>query len=93
MGIPTYAKDLALRLMEIISYANGIYHITNSGIASRFDYASLVLALTTKGSIQISNISKKEVERPKRVILVNNLDKDLRNWEEALEAYLSSEYI
>lgn len=45
IGSPTYAADLAAALMSIITsqqWVPGIYHFTNSGVASWFDFAKAI---------------------------------------------------
>lgn len=46
VGTPTYARDLAVAIMSIINkteetgkYNNGIYHFSNEGVCSWFDFA------------------------------------------------------
>jgi dTDP-4-dehydrorhamnose reductase len=46
LGNPTYAPDLAGALGQLIETNHyGIYHLTNAGIASRYDFAALVFQL------------------------------------------------
>lgn len=88
IGVPTYAKDLSDNIMKIIYSDGGIYHITNSGQGTRYDYANNILMLTTRGQIRVNNDTKGSVLRPKRVILVNNNQLVIRHWKEALAEYL-----
>lgn len=88
IGVPTYAKDLSDNIMKIIYSDGGIYHITNSGQGTRYDYANNILMLTTRGQIRVNNDIKGSVLRPKRVILVNNNQLVIRHWKEALAEYL-----
>ena len=88
-GIPTFAKDLSYKIIEIFPLCNGIRHITNIGIATRFEYAQRVLELTTfkevlKGNRDLSVI------RPMKVILADYMNYGMRHWKEALEDYLNS---
>jgi len=42
-GKPTYAYDLASKTEEIIGLAPGVYHITNEGVCSWFEFASAII--------------------------------------------------
>lgn len=88
IGVPTYAKDLSDNIMKIIYSDGGIYHITNSGQGTRYDYANNILMLTTRGQIRVNNDTKGSVLRPKKVILVDNSMLAIRHWKEALAEYL-----
>lgn len=88
IGVPTYAKDLSDNIMKIIYSDGGIYHITNSGQGTRYDYANNILMLTTRGQITVNNDTKGSVLRPKKVILVDNSMLAIRHWKEALAEYL-----
>ncbi len=46
VGTPTYAGDLAAAILQIIaesSFTNGIYHYSNEGVASWYDFAKAIL--------------------------------------------------
>ncbi len=46
IGTPTYAGDLALALLNILHagyFQNGIYHYSNEGVASWYDFAKAIL--------------------------------------------------
>ena len=44
IGSPTYVADLAAAIVRLVDAApRGIYHLTNGGRASRYDWASVVL--------------------------------------------------
>ncbi|MGB3606465.1 MAG: dTDP-4-dehydrorhamnose reductase [Psychroserpens sp.] len=52
IGTPTYAKDLAKALLNIIkidSVAFGIYHYSNEGVASWYDFAKAIFEITNNG--------------------------------------------
>jgi dTDP-4-dehydrorhamnose reductase len=42
-GKPTYTADLARKTVEIIGLAPGIYHITNEGVCSWYEFAAAVI--------------------------------------------------
>ncbi len=96
VGSPTYTKDLAKAIRELIRMdARGILNITNSGSCSWFEFAKVIL---DKAGIQtpISPISSAEshraAKRPAYSVLspnaLNKLGITLRNWQDALDAYL-----
>lgn len=77
-GSPTYAADLAEVILRIISldiWKAGIYHYTNFGIVSWFDFANDIKSMyfldTTINSITTQEYSKK-TERPKYSFLDNS---------------------
>ncbi len=93
-GNPTYAPDLAAALYKLIDLKAppGIYHLTNSGAASRYEMAKLTLQLTGRGHIPIEPIPHTAWQRaatpPLRALLANRaaaaLGVTLRPWQEAL---------
>jgi dTDP-4-dehydrorhamnose reductase len=89
IGVPTFGYDLAQGILEIISHSNGIFHLTNSGFASRYEYTKYILGNSTKSEVIINNDLSKGVIRPEKVLLVNNTNIELRHWKDALNDYLS----
>ena len=98
-GNPTYAPDAAgaiARLIETDHY--GIYHLTNAGFCSRYDFAREILRLAGRGDIPITPIPSSEWERistpPRRALLANTagaaLGITLRPWQDALAAYFDA---
>lgn len=65
VGQPTYADDLAQRLIEVVraDVPAGIYHGTNSGQTSWFGFAEEILRLWGYGN-QIEAVSSDEFTRP-----------------------------
>ncbi len=46
VGSPTYAPDLAAALHKLIAHPlYGVYHLTNSGVCSRYEWAKAILEL------------------------------------------------
>lgn len=90
----TYVVDLAratkLLLEEKRPY--GIYHITNSGQASWYEYAREIFSITNK-NIDVVPVPRSEFPRkaqtPKLATLVNTKLPQLRPWQEALREYLT----
>lgn len=92
-GQPTNVKDLAQATRAIVEEKKlfGIYHLTNSGEASWFDWAKEIFAV--KGvKIDVTSVSsdyfERKAKRPKYGILNNTKFLQLRPWVEALEEYL-----
>lgn len=97
-GSPTFSKDLARRVGEVIEGGGyGIYHITNTGSCSWYGFAAKIVELAGVQGKTVeptdSETFKRPAKRPKNSILENRLLKVegyglLRPWEEALVAYL-----
>jgi dTDP-4-dehydrorhamnose reductase len=97
VGNPTYAPDLARGLGKLIQTgAYGIYHLTNSGHCSRYDFARRILELSGRSSVPVAPILGAEFERastpPAFAPLANTaaaaLGIQLRPWEDALAEFL-----
>ncbi len=97
-GNPTYAADLAAaiwRLLERPSF--GTYHLTNSGMASWYDWAVEVFRLTSK-PMNVEPIAAKDYQRaatpPRNGVLANvsaaSLGITLPSWQDALARCLTS---
>jgi len=97
IGSPTYAPDLARAVSTLIAHPlYGIYHFTNTGVCSRYEWAKVALELAgrpdypilpTQGYKRLANV-------PARCELRNfcgstQLDITLRPWPEALADYFS----
>ena len=99
-GNPTYAPDLAEAIYKLIDTKSqpGIYHLTNSGVASRYDVAREALRLTGRGHVPVEPIPHTAWQRattpPLRAILANRaaagLGVTLRPWQEALADWAAS---
>ena len=94
-GSPTYAPDLAVAVARLIQTpAYGIYHFTNLGTCSRFEWASRALQIAGKPNYALSPSTdyQRAATVPKHVELRNSngtaLGITLRPWAEALEEYL-----
>ena len=98
---PTYAPDLAEAIAKLIRTEHyGIYHFTNEGICSRYDFAVKILELSGRGHVPIHPITSDQYTRastPPPYSPIRNfcgataLGIKLRPWEEALEAYFAAE--
>jgi dTDP-4-dehydrorhamnose reductase len=96
-GSPTYTKDLAQAILKVVqSDFFGIYHITNSGVCSWFEFAQEIIkqaGLNNKVNAITSDQSKRAAKRPKFSALNNHnyikiFGTFLRPWREALAQYL-----
>ena len=100
-GSPTYARDLAVALSAIIEKGlTGIYHISNSGSCTWYDFAKAIF-FTLRMDIDVFPISSADLGRkaerpPYSVFDLTKLSRDtgiaMRNWQEALTDYLSGEF-
>lgn len=97
---PTYAPDLAEAIVELIRTEHyGIYHLTNEGICSRYEFAVKILELSGRGHIPVEPITSDQYQRasipplyaPLRNFCAASLGIVLRPWEEALEEYFAEE--
>jgi dTDP-4-dehydrorhamnose reductase len=96
---PTFVGDLAKALVRLIGTGRyGIYHLTNAGYCSRYDYARKILALTGRGHIAVEPITRAQYPRPSTpppfTPLANTagaaLGIELPPWEEALAEFLET---
>ncbi|MCS6910246.1 MAG: dTDP-4-dehydrorhamnose reductase [Anaerolineales bacterium] len=97
IACPTFVDDLAEALVRLIATGHyGIYHLTNAGYCSRYDYALKILELSGRSHIPVEPITLAEFPRPstppKFSALANNaaaaLGITLRPWEVALAEFL-----
>jgi dTDP-4-dehydrorhamnose reductase len=92
-GSPTYAKDLALKVREMVEEerASGIYHVTNSGTCNWYEFAKKIFGLTGMHPL-VTPVKSEEfaapAKRPTYSMLINTKLVTLRTYEEALRAYL-----
>lgn len=101
VGSPTYAKDLAKAIHALLKKVTGrlygIYHVTNSGSVSWYEYAREILKLAGLKT-KVIPISSEELARPARRPAMSVLDNSkfarftnfkMRDWKSALKSYLS----
>ncbi|MEY8751576.1 dTDP-4-dehydrorhamnose reductase [Alkalicoccobacillus gibsonii] len=96
VGTPTYIKDLVQGSIQLLQHPPGIYHFSNSGSCSRYEWAKAIVSyvpnevyIQAGQTISQSNVAK----RPYHTVLSNEKWKrvtgeDVRNWREALEEYM-----
>ncbi|WP_092469925.1 dTDP-4-dehydrorhamnose reductase [Desulfotruncus arcticus] len=101
VGSPTYTKDLA-RFIAVLLRTDlyGIYHATNTGSCSWFQFAETIFQISGLSHIKVNPITTSELNRPAPRPAYSILDHycirleglpDLRPWEEALHEYLSNQ--
>jgi dTDP-4-dehydrorhamnose reductase len=97
VGCPTYTSDLARTLRKIIGKGYGIYHITNTGACSWYEFAKAI-ALKKGLKKEINPITSERFKRPARrpansvlghtMLRLEGIEEP-RRWEEALDEYIS----
>ncbi len=85
-GKPTYAFDLARKTRELVRLPQGIYHITNEGICSWYEFASAIINNAVPCT---SDEFPRKARRPKYSVLVNTKTTPMRHWRDALAEYLN----
>lgn len=91
----TYAPDLAQAVKGLLEGKKpyGIYHLTNAGEASWYDFAKEIFEITGK-KVNLIPVSSAEFSRkalrPKKAVLLNTKLPQLRPWREALKEFLTS---
>ncbi|WP_336773956.1 dTDP-4-dehydrorhamnose reductase [Paenibacillus sp. MMO-58] len=98
-GSPTYTRDLAIFLLELVSTDYfGIYHASNSGVCSWFEFAKAIMEESGSGT-RIEPCTTEEFPRPAprphysvmdHVAIRSNGFTPLPHWREALRHYLSN---
>ena len=95
IGSPTSALDVARALARLVALpAYGIYHLTNAGVCSRYDWALAILRLAGRSGVSVTPTDnyQRAASVPKRVELRNacaaSLGITMRPWPEALGDYV-----
>ncbi len=99
IGSPTYTKDLARLLVDIIqSEKYGIYHATNEGYCSWYEFAMEIFRLTDI-DVKVIPISSEEFptkakrprnSKPSKRSFDENGFARLRGWKEALKKFINT---
>ncbi len=97
-GSPTYAKDLGAPIKDLIQSddASGIYHITNNGSCTWYDFAKQIFSLRHMDVSVVPISTSKLDRRAKRPAysvfdcskLLSVTGATMRPWQEALNDYL-----
>jgi len=98
IGCPTYCEDLAQAVCKLISTKDyGIYHITNNGSCSWYQFAREILTGVKDDSTRITPITSEELNRPAKrprysVLAKSRMEETLgikmRHWKLGLISYL-----
>ena len=96
IGSPTYARDLAIFILNLMNFRNkdyGVYHYSNQGELSWHDFAKAIFELSDI-NIKLNPISSNEyiteAERPLYSVLNTNkikhkLNIDIPDWKSSLK--------
>jgi dTDP-4-dehydrorhamnose reductase len=85
VGKPTYTVDLANSIPGIISCDPGIYHITNDGKCSWYEFARAFIPNATPC---LTEEFPRKAKRPAYSVLINTKIPPLRHWREAVQEYI-----
>ena len=97
---PTYTEDLITASEQLIATgAYGLYHFTNAGACSRYEFAQKILELSGRAHIPIEPIVLADYPRPStpppyaplRNFCGAQIGITLRPWQDALADYLAHE--
>lgn len=99
IGNPTYAPDLASAIAQLIEHPfSGIYHLTNEGACSRYDFAAEIIRQAGLSQTRLRRIKLAEYQRdstPPRYGALRNFVAAaefgirLRPWQAALSDFLA----
>ncbi len=93
----TYIQDLAQGIKNLLDnkFPYGIYHITNSGSASWYEFAREIFDIKNI-KIELLPVLASEffrkAGRPKKAVLINTKLPPMRAWQEALKEFLISNF-
>ena len=100
IGTPTYAKDLAKVILNIITQENkkyGVYHYSNEGVASWYDFAQAIFELSDL-SVNLKPIKSEAYPTPAarpafsvfdKSKIKGNMDVEIPYWRDSLTESLS----
>ncbi len=87
IGKPTYTTDLAKKTREVTSREPGIYHITNDGQCSWYEFARTFIP----NAVPCTTADyPRPAKRPAYSVLANTKTKPMRNWKDAVSEYMQS---
>jgi len=105
LGTPTYTKDLANAILKLLNISHnklwGIYHVSNKGEVSWFDYAKEIVKEAKINNVKVVPIKSTELKRPAKRPAYSVLDNTkfektvnfrMRSWQEALKEYMDEKY-
>ncbi|WP_026370935.1 dTDP-4-dehydrorhamnose reductase [Kallotenue papyrolyticum] len=101
IGTPTYAPDLAAAIARLIEQpAYGIYHLTNSGFCSRYEFAAEILRQAGLTQVCLRPIKLADYRRDstpprfgalRNFVAATDLGITLRPWQAALADFLAAQ--
>ena len=101
VGSPTYAVDLSQAISALVEKGcRGLYHITNGGTCSWYEYTREILAMSGLTDVPVQPISSDQLnraaKRPHNSVLGRGKFEGetgyrMRSWNEALRDYLKGE--
>jgi dTDP-4-dehydrorhamnose reductase len=86
-GRPTFTNDLAVKTRNLLEKEPGIYHITNDGTCTWYEFAQAIIPNAIPCS---TDEFPKKATRPKYSVLMSTKTQPLRHWREALADYLTT---
>jgi dTDP-4-dehydrorhamnose reductase len=98
-GAPTYTNDLASTIFELIGKPYGIYHISNSGSCSWYEFARKIYEELDADPTLVKPVTTEKygAKAPRPAYSVMNLEKLVstgvsrpRHWEEALKQFFKT---
>ncbi|HEY0828441.1 MAG TPA: dTDP-4-dehydrorhamnose reductase [Bacilli bacterium] len=100
IGSPTYTVDLASCISNLITTSkHGIYHVSNSGQCSWYEFAKAIFEIS-RIDVNLVSVTTEDYQRPAQRPVYSVLDamslklngfKELRHWRDALEHFLNKE--
>jgi dTDP-4-dehydrorhamnose reductase len=98
LGCPTYTKDLGIIIKELLVAPAGVYHVSNSGSCTWFEFAKEIVRLLDK-PVRVIPICTEDYDtlapRPRNSVLchrkINQLGIYSRPWKEGLREYIGRE--
>jgi dTDP-4-dehydrorhamnose reductase len=98
VSVPTYTRSIVETTLKALnSGLKGLFHLTNSGYASRYEWAKYVLKKMNKKNI-LYPVSKEFFNLPAKrpgfsamsnVLISKSLEIEIPSWEESVDDYLS----
>jgi dTDP-4-dehydrorhamnose reductase len=98
VSVPTYTRSIVETTLKALnSGLKGLFHLTNSGYASRYEWAKYVLKKMNKKNI-LYPVSKEIFNLPAKrpgfsamsnVVISKSLEIEIPPWEESVDDYLS----
>jgi dTDP-4-dehydrorhamnose reductase len=84
-GKPTYTVDLAQKTPELLLSIPGIYHITNEGVCSWYEFACAFIP----NAVPCSTAEfPRKAKRPAYSVLINTKTTPLRHWRDAVAEFI-----